>query len=426
MCIIIGSFFFESEKQKMISHHLTNSSPHCKMKTFTLLLLATLATLANGEDFIIDYNGVAYPVASSEATGNVTFYLALKPNPVGVNYIRDYLLTRASNISSPFYGRYMTYQKVYELTKSPQSDVDLVRDWLTEANATNVVFLGDAFRATLPGSNFKSLFRFNGNTFSLPETLVGTVLFVEYGTPPRAPPTRQPRRVRFASPAVDQGYITREVLLKFYNVTGGGFVNKSRTSVGAMEYQGGEGFSQKHMLKVQNASDVPQNPVESSHIVGVNNYPPDGESELDMAVIWMAAANADLWYEDFQGWMFAWAKNFQSRSPNTPDVISISWGWNEQDQCGFGLGQCTNETSQVYVQRTNLEFMKIAAMGTTILVSSGDAGSPGRTNELCDQNRSHINPVFPGGSPWVLSVGATYVQAFPKGTWNVHLERKKP
>jgi tripeptidyl-peptidase-1 len=139
-----------------------------------------------------------------------------------------------------------------------------------------------------------------------------------------------------------------------------------------------------------------------------------------MAVIWMAAANADLWYEDFQGWMFAWAKNFQSRSPNTPDVISISWGWNEQDQCGFGLGQCTNETSQVYVQRTNLEFMKIAAMGTTILVSSGDAGSPGRTNELCDQNRSHINPVFPGGSPWVLSVGATYVQAFPKGTtrWN--------
>jgi len=57
---------------------------------------------------------------------------------------------------------------------------------------------------------------------------------------------------------------------------------------------------------------------------------------------------------------------------------------------------------------------KIVARGTTVLVASGDAGSPGRTNEACfsqetDYGWSNMNPIFPGGSPWVLSVGGTYV-----------------
>jgi tripeptidyl-peptidase-1 len=53
--------------------------------------------------------------------------------------------------------------------------------------------------------------------------------------------------------------------------------------------------------------------------------------------------------------------------------------------------------------------MKLAVRGITLVVASGDAGSPGRTNEGCDPTMNLINPVLPGSSPWILSVGATFV-----------------
>ena len=66
--------------------------------------------------------------------------------------------------------------------------------------------------------------------------------------------------------------------------------------------------------------------------------------------------------------------------------------------------------------------MKLAAKGVTILVSSGDAGSPGRTNEYCDNILSPINPVFPGSSEWVTSVGGTYiVKSKQKYKWSTPL-----
>ena len=45
--------------------------------------------------------------------------------------------------------------------------------------------------------------------------------------------------------------------------------------------------------------------------------------------------------------------------------------------------QCSNSTD--YVNRVNVEFMKLGARGVTILAASGDAGAPGRANEHCDQ-----------------------------------------
>lgn len=60
--------------------------------------------------------------------------------------------------------------------------------------------------------------------------------------------------------------------------------------------------------------------------------------------------------------------------------------------------------------------MKYAARGVTVLISSGDAGAPGRTNEFCESQKTkygynNMNAVFPGGSPYVTAVGATYLVA---------------
>ncbi len=107
--------------------------------------------------------------------------------------------------------------------------------------------------------------------------------------------------------------------------------------------------------------------------------------------------------------MYGWALDFYNRD-RYPQVVSLSWGWNEEDQCDIN-NDCFDETSRQYVSRTNIEFMKLAAKGVTIVVASGDAGSPGRTNEICDDTNTtrYMNPVFPGSSQWVTSVGATYL-----------------
>jgi tripeptidyl-peptidase-1 len=63
------------------------------------------------------------------------------------------------------------------------------------------------------------------------------------------------------------------------------------------------------------------------------------------------------------------------------------------------------------VYRVNIEYLKLALRGVTIVAASGDSGAPGRSNEMCqdpDVNRN-VMPIFPGSSPFVLSAGATYV-----------------
>lgn len=103
-----------------------------------------------------------------------------------------------------------------------------------------------------------------------------------------------------------------------------------------------------------------------------------------------------------------------------PLVVSMSWGWPEPDQCQ--VGNCTNdETSQQYVNRTNVEFQKIGLRGITLLAASGDQGkwfhcvnsgswfllgAPGDGNPDCDASgKKSLSTIFPGASPWVLSVG---------------------
>ena len=116
--------------------------------------------------------------------------------------------------------------------------------------------------------------------------------------------------------------------------------------------------------------------------------------------------HTNQYYINVENWMYSFALEL-FKLKETPKVISISWGWSETDQCtGFN---CTlNVPSEQYVKRTNVEFMKLGAHGVTLVVSSGDAGSSGRVNEEC-MGDPYLNPVFPGGSPYIISVGGTVV-----------------
>ncbi|KAI0357925.1 subtilisin-like protein [Trametes cingulata] len=84
-------------------------------------------------------------------------------------------------------------------------------------------------------------------------------------------------------------------------------------------------------------------------------------------------------------------------------IISTSYGYQEAD------------LTPAYMQRQCAEYGKLSLTGVTFVYSSGDAGVGGRQNVCLDDNGNQVvggkifSPTFPGGCPYVTSVGATQV-----------------
>ena len=87
-------------------------------------------------------------------------------------------------------------------------------------------------------------------------------------------------------------------------------------------------------------------------------------------------------------------------------VISTSYGYNEADLTPF------------YEMRQCQEYAKLGMQGTTVLYSSGDYGVAGNGGQCIDPATGNynngssgiFNPSFPGGCPYVTSVGATQIK----------------
>ncbi|KAF2121046.1 peptidase S8/S53 domain-containing protein [Lophiotrema nucula] len=90
-------------------------------------------------------------------------------------------------------------------------------------------------------------------------------------------------------------------------------------------------------------------------------------------------------------------------------VISTSYGYNEHD------------LTPAYEQRQCNEYMKLGMLGVSVLYSSGDYGVAGNGNTCINGTGpdapyqdgtlgGRFNPSFPGGCPYVTSVGATQVK----------------
>jgi len=172
-------------------------------------------------------------------------------------------------------------------------------------------------------------------------------------------------------------------------------------------------FSPKDLSDYATSVGVMIPAVDSSHIVGKNDpSQPGDESSLDIQFIGGVNPSGTNWFwiEGDDAWLYGFAVHFLNTT-SVPDVISVSYGWWEGDQCEDGIGgaecQKYNLTTVSYVQRVNTEFQKIGVAGTTIVVSSGDSGCHTRSDGGCQQ--PHTLADFPASSPYILSVGATEV-----------------
>jgi kumamolisin len=85
-----------------------------------------------------------------------------------------------------------------------------------------------------------------------------------------------------------------------------------------------------------------------------------------------------------------------SDTTNKPQVVSISWGWDENQPFQQGV-----TWSPAAIDHVNHSFLAAAQLGITVCVSTGDDGSEAQVKD----GRAHVN--FPASSPYVLAVGGT-------------------
>ena len=366
----------------------------------------------------------SYPIPTDI---NIQFSIALHQQNIDI--LTDTLLD-ISNPKSINYGKYWSMDKINQLVSPPKQHNQKVVNWLHDNGikenniinygdsivcSTNIINAGKLLDVTFTPIDLtgKSTYISNIN-YKIPEDLTDIIEFIE-GVSKIYPYPKKQHFSNISNNIVDSGYVSREVVQRLYSIQRD-IITTNNISVCSVEYQNSSGFSQSNLLQSQKMNGEQPNPVEETHIIGNDMDSPDTESELDIQMMSQTAENISIWFWGSEKWLFTFANNFFN-TKEIPDVLSMSWGWAEDDQCS--IANCTNITVSTYIKRVNNEYAKIGLRGVSIAVSSGDAGAPGRTSESCDESRP-VNPVFPSSSPWVTSLGATFVVNDPHKTIDYH------
>jgi tripeptidyl-peptidase-1 len=240
------------------------------------------------------------------------------------------------------------------------------------------------------------------NDYTLPKNLDGHVLFIigfsqifeRYDTI-----RNQNNQIKF---------VARETQDRIYNISS---KLKSHVNVGLIEFDG-LGFLQNELIQSQISNDIYPKMIDPDKIIGFS----DGqgiESSLDVQTVSQISPNVNMWYINYpkRSWIIDMAQDLYEK-PIIPDILSISYAWSERNQCYFI--NCTHESSKQYIERTEHDMLRLSLRGITMIVASGDAGAPGRTNEGCDPFEYHLNPSYPSSSSYVTSVGGTFLIDNPK------------
>ena len=350
----------------------------------------------------------AIPLALSnncQSPDLVDYSIILPTNP-NIKHLENRLL-EISDPKSPSYRQYMNIEQIKLYTTPSESIRKPVFNWLKNY-VVDCKDNGDSLRCSSSKRVASLMWGLNYNRRSLsgniviPDNLKNNILFVEGLIPKKKQNVLRTKSAKsnkqFNDISPDVGYVGLESLQNLYNFT----TIPSSSSVAAIEYQGGSGFSQDDLNMNCQLNGIAKDNV--SKIIG-SDFGTDLETQLDLQMEALINTGGNIWFWDDDGWLLSFATNFFN-TEKVPSVISMSWGWAEDQQCT--ITSCQNMTSQQYVNRVNHEYVKIGLRGVTITVSSGDAGAPGRTAESCDPSRP-VNPVMPGSSPWITSVSATFV-----------------
>jgi len=205
------------------------------------------------------------------------------------------------------------------------------------------------------------------------------------------------------SPLQAQPGVVPATLVEIYDIPSG--QSAAGSSQGVAEFGAGEDYDPDALQTFASQGGVTIPPLSPDHII----TPLSGEGiegDLDIQYIAGIAQGGENWYWTDADWLYDWSVTF-FQAKSRPDIISISYGWWEGDQCDIDSTGCQNlgVDSTGYVIRVNIEFQKIGAVGVSLLCASGDSGANGRTDPDCSTPR--LRPAYPASSPYITSVGAT-------------------
>jgi subtilase family serine protease len=192
--------------------------------------------------------------------------------------------------------------------------------------------------------------------------------------------------------------------------------NASGQTIGIFEFGGGYKLSDVQLFYNSIHATVPS--ITAVSVDGQTNNPgTDGyttETLLDIGVSGSVAPGAKLavyfapWTE--QGWVDIVTTAIHDAT-NKPSVISISYGWPENDTFG------SLTWSAAAIKAVTETFQEAAALGVTIMVSSGDNGSS------CGESGGKAHVEYPGSDPNVTCCGGTTISNvnglnFTQDVWN--------
>jgi len=326
-----------------------------------------------------------------------------------------------ANPDSPNYRQFRTIKEINAMIAPSMEDQTTVTRYLLKKGVSHIVNRGDNLLVTstaaVAAKLFKTeFFQFRRNdgqllvrqfgAFSIKHKL-SHIIEAVYGLSEFP----SPKTVQRVGPApATPVTVSPQTIQLLYGTTNAYVSGNSSACVIEFENQN---YSPSDLAQFARDFNVRIDPLTSNHIVGQNDpNNPQIEATLDIQYILAVAQRAQSWFwlEGNNVWLYGFATHM-SATKTVPLVNSISYGWNEEDQCEFGIGgvecQSLGVDSKGYVRRVNIEFQKIGLRGISLFSASGDSGANGRTDPDCTEN--HLNPPFPAASPYITSVGATQI-----------------
>ncbi|HEY3755516.1 MAG TPA: S53 family peptidase [Opitutaceae bacterium] len=278
--------------------------------------------------------------------------------------------------------------------------------------------LSDAFGVTLFDYDHPTLGRFHARTgpIHLPPELKGVVTAV-FGFNNHRILVRKSRIAddspdAEAKPAARAWFMPTELVPLYDFPT----ADTSKQCIGLLEFGGGVDMTAVAAYFKTISAAAP--PIAIIPIDGASTNPaadPDstGEVMLDVDVAGAMAPGAKLavYFSSFdEKGMVDCISAVLNDATNDPSVLSVSWGWAENEP----LGTAPVLWSEAAIEACNQSFLAAANLGITICVATGDDGSEAQVKD----GKAHVN--FPATSPYVLAVGGTTLHVVKNAAGATH------
>jgi kumamolisin len=219
----------------------------------------------------------------------------------------------------------------------------------------------------------------------------------------RLPRRRQTIDARMPAGAQARPWFIPTELAGIYNFPN---ADASGQCIGLLEFGGG--VEQSDVTVYFQKIGVPAPTVQIVAVDGVGTDPtadPDstGEVMLDVEIAGALAGGAKVavYFSTFdEKGLVDLLSTVINDSANDPTVLSVSWGWDENQPFNNGI-----LWSPAAIDHVNQSLLAAAQLGIAVCVSTGDDGSEAQAKD----GHAHVN--FPATSPYVLAVGGTTLHA---------------